>query len=789
MNLTDNARLVMEKRYCLRDKDGETTETPEGAVERVASYVAQGDKDKAWLYRRLLSDKKFLPNSPTWTGADTPLGQLAACFVLPVKDDMGGHPDGIFSTLRNAALIQQSGGGNGFAFSRLRHKGSSISRSNGRATGPVGFMRVYNKAFGEIAQGGTRRGANMAVLRVDHPDIEEFIDCKLVEGELANFNISVGLTDEFMEAVVRNEKFTLRSPVGNKPVREIDAEKLWKQNITNAHRNGEPGALFLDTANKANPLPGLGELEASNPCGEQFLQPYESCCLGSINLAEHVVANLFGEMIIDWGELGCSVESSVMFLNDVIDANAFVEAVPQLKKAALASRRIGLGIMGLADVLMILGIGYDTAEGRALADNVMEFIRFEAMQTSVILSRTSGKFPAWNQSIYAGKESNTILEYRKSIGLPDTSGESEHGMPSLDWNTLIASIRDHGLHNACLTTIAPTGTISTVAGAEGYGCEPVFALGYTRNMKDGDKTIQLPYTSQHLQNALADKHVDASETDKILGHVAHTGRLADYQGDLADEIRKTFVTSADIAPEDHVLMQAALQRWVDNSISKTINMPAGTTIEEVGEIYMLAWASKCKGITVYRESSRDEVILETHAEVERKNTPTPSVPQTKKPRPTRLSGCTLKRDTPMGKLYVTINADSDGEPFEVFMTLGKGGSEVSAVSEAIGRLISLILRSPSTKDGWEKLEHVIDELSGIGGLLQQGFGPEKTRSLADAVSKALRQYLDMKTEEVVPAELDPMIAGDICPDCGEATLQQIEGCAKCVRDDCGYAQC
>ncbi|MDD5368690.1 MAG: adenosylcobalamin-dependent ribonucleoside-diphosphate reductase, partial [Anaerolineaceae bacterium] len=478
VQLTDNARQVLVRRYVRRGDDGQPVETVEEMFWRVAYHVAKietnfggGVEQRAREYYQLLSSKRFFPNSPTFTGAGTPLGQLAACFVLPITDDMGRHSAGIFQTLRDAALIQQTGGGNGFSFSRLRPKGSLVKSSAGQATGPVGFLRVYDHAFGEIAQGGTRRGANMAVLRVDHPDIEEFITCKTDENQITNFNISVGVTDAFMRAVEADDWWDLRFPdistpqskgfrgtleqaeaagIPIKVFRRIRARELFEKIVHHAHSNGEPGMLFLDAANRSNPVPHLYPLEATNPCGEQWLGPYENCCLGSINLAEHFAT----DGCVDWEKLRQSTLLSTSFLDDVVDANAYVPSVPQLKEAALRARRIGLGIMGLADLMYHAGIRYGSPESLEFASQVMEFVRFHAMQASIALAKERGPFPAIEGSIYD--------PHNLRWSPPQAREPYQHdwGRPNLDWEQVLAGIQQHGIRNAAQTTIAPTGTIA-----------------------------------------------------------------------------------------------------------------------------------------------------------------------------------------------------------------------------------------------------------------------------------------------------------------------------------------
>ncbi len=735
---------------------------------------------RAYDFYELLSSKRFFPNSPTFTGAGTPLGQLAACFVLPISDDMGRDPAGIFQTLRDAALIQQTGGGNGFSFSRLRPKGALVKTSAGQATGPVGFLRVYDIAFGEIAQGGTRRGANMAVLRVDHPDIEEFISCKTDENAITNFNISVGITDAFMRAVVDDADWDLRFPDVNfeaykgfkgtieqaeaagipvKVYRTVRARALFEKIVRQAHHNGEPGVLFLDAANRSNPVPHLYQLEATNPCGEQFLGPYENCCLGSINLAQHFGA----DGAVDWEKLQRSVELSTIFLDDVVDANAYVPAVPQLNKAARDARRIGLGIMGLGDLMYHVGVRYGSNEGQEFAAQVMEFVRFHAMKTSVELARQRGPFPAIKSSIYDPEA------HHWSPPCPQKEYIRDWNRPDLDWDSLVQDIRNHGIRNAAQTTIAPTGTIATVAGCEGYGCEPVFALAYIRHVNDNGRDLELTYASPLFDKALIQAGLDETTRSRIVDHVMELGTCQGVE-EVPESVRKNFVVSQDISAEEHVLMQASLQTFVDNSLSKTINFPETANESEVAYAYQLAWELGCKGITVYVTGSRQKVVLETKATAKQKQQPTLISPASepdqlqhmhdkKKPRPELLPGYTFSVGTPLGKAFITINENGGKHPFEVFINTAKAGSDTAAVSEAIGRLISYILRLPSSVAPCERLKEVWHQLNGIGGGRPLGFGPNRVRSLPDGVARALGEYLSQTGEQVIEDQQNEYIPG------------------------------
>ena len=1184
--LSDNALTVLRKRYLLRGPNGEPVETPAQMFWRVARVVAAPDAGygedalaTARAFYDLLTSFRFMPNSPTFTGAGTPLGQLAACFVIPIEDDMGRDPAGIFSTLRAAALIQQTGGGNGFSFSRLRPKGARVHSSRGMATGPVGFLRVYDKAFGEIAQGGTRRGANMAVLRVDHPDIEEFITCKTDENAITNFNISVGITDAFMQAVERDEEWELRFPdvlhpayrafhgtleqaeqagIPIKVYRKVRARDLFDKIVRQAHRNGEPGVLFLDAMNRANPCPHLGAYEATNPCvagdtwvvtdqgpvqveqivgipvrvlvngrfhptsgegffctgeretleirtrrgfrltvtpehplraairmtrytlesewrragdlnvgdrvllgehrdatwggrgtwgegyllgllvgdgilaagrgviavwgegpgpesirrkveelvaslphqadftgftyiperkeyrlrlkslhdlarayglsedfkgispqieqtgrdfhagflqglfdadgtvvgdrrkglsvrlaqsdlsllkavqrmlhrlgivatlyenrrpggtsrlpdgrgdmkdypirpqhelvisrenvlcfaqhigfthkekadrlhqglavygrrmgrerfvdeivaieprgraqvydarvpgvhafdangfyvhncGEQPLIPYENCCLGSINLARHVAVARDSSCHIDWDLLRQTVEQAVRFLDDVVDANAYVPAIPQLKEAAQRTRRIGLGIMALGDVMYMLGVRYGSEEAQELASQIMEFIRYHAMRASIALARERGPFPAIRGSVYDPED----LRWTPPTPMVPYTRLEKWGRPLLEWGEILDGIRQYGIRNAAQLTIAPTGTIATIAGCEAYGCEPVYALAYTRKVHDEGREIELRYVSPLFLQALERAGIDEPTREKILAQVLFTGSCQDVP-EVPPEIRHVFVVAGDIPAEEHVRMQAALQAFVDAAISKTINFPADATPEDVARAYMLAWKLGCKGLTVYVTGSREKVVLETEAVRKAREAqtgapgrPSPTAPPLMpvRPRPHILQGQTYRITTPLGTAYVTVNCNGEGEPFEVFLNVGKAGSDTAAVAEAIGRLISLILRVPSPLPARRRLQQVVKQLRGIGGGRPTGFGRDRVQSLPDGVAQVLAEFLGLEAppEQPASAQLPLFPLGDLCPECGHATLVNEEGCRRCYT--CGYSEC
>ncbi len=835
IEMSPNARQVFEKRYVRRNPDGSLAETIDETFWRVAYHVACAEEaykgnvmESALRYYNALANRLFFPNSPTFTGAGTPLGQLAACFVLPISDDMGKKESGIFQTLRNAALIQQTGGGNGFSFSRLRPEGAVVRSSAGQATGPVGFLRVYDHAFGEVAQGGSRRGANMAVLRVDHPDIEQFITCKTSETAITNFNLSVGITDRFMQAVEQDADWDLVFPDLDDPrtkdfdgdaevARElglplkvhktVKARDLFNKIVAQAHHNGEPGVLFVDQANRHNPVPHLYRLESTNPCGEQWLGPYENCCLGSINLAQHAK-----DGAVDWEKLAETTHTAVRFLDNVVDANGYVPSVPQLREAALRARRIGLGIMGLGDLMFNCRIRYGSDEGQEFAAQVMEFVRYHAMLQSIELAEKRGAFPALKGSVYDADN------FRWTVPQPLKPYTRDWNRPALDWDAVRNGILAHGIRNAAQTTIAPTGTIATVTGCEGYGCEPAFALAYIRHMNDNGKDVLLNYASPLFDKALKDAGIDEEKRQEIVDRVMNEGTCQNIE-DLPAEIRNTFVVSSDILPEEHVAMQAALQAFVDNSLSKTVNLPAGSTEEDVAKVYMQSWKLGCKGTTVYVTGSRDKVVLETKSTMEKKKDGVDVLPadvkisepeqvqmplwhDKKKARPRSLMGFTYRSDTPAGKAFITINESEDGQPFEVFVNTAKAGTEISAVSEAMGRLISYILRLASPVEPKARLEEVGGQLRGIGGGRSLGFGAKRIISLPDGLGHTLQDYLNERAEreehhgqeEMTPEKkpfepaVSPMLKiGDICPECGQASVINEEGCRKCY--SCGYSEC
>ncbi|HZZ98572.1 MAG TPA: adenosylcobalamin-dependent ribonucleoside-diphosphate reductase [Candidatus Saccharimonadia bacterium] len=634
--LTPNAQEVMINRYALRDENGVPKETVRDILARAARVVAQAEHD----YRDghtpqeiekhfvdLLTDFRYMPNGRTLANAGTGWGQLANCFVLPIEDDMGRTQNGIFNTLRNAVLVLQSGGGVGFSFAHIRPKGDSIGSSKGKATGVVSFLKVYDTAFWVIGQGGGRRSACMAVLPVHHPDILDFIHCKEKEGTIEHFNISVGITDEFMRAVEKDGNFNLINPRNGEVWKTIKAKKLFDEIVTFAHHNGEPGVLFLDAANRENPTPMQGDLEATNPCGEQYLLPFENCCMASINLAEHVKLVKVGSAkkklfpyAVDWEKLAETTETTVRWLDDVVDTNKYVSGVPELEEAAKRNRRIGVSIMGLADLMYSIGVRYGSKEGTELSGQLMEFIRYHTLIASNQLAKERGAFPGLKGSRYDFTQQNVTMLAAKgiktwSIPKPLHPYALNFARPVLDWKALEKKIHEFGVRNSCQNTIQPTGAIATIAGLEGYGCEPVFALSYVMRTHEGAEKMgqdfrELYYESRMFREVLERAGYDKKRSDAIFEKVREKGTCQDVE-ELPKEIREVFVVSSDVTVDEHVEMEAALQRFIDNAISKTSNFPAGATEADVYKSYFKGWKLGLKGMTVYVTGSRDKVVLET----------------------------------------------------------------------------------------------------------------------------------------------------------------------------------
>jgi ribonucleoside-diphosphate reductase alpha chain len=625
--LNKNAAAIMVNRYSLRDESGHPVESPAEILMRTSRVVAEAENnyrssgDTSMEVREqffeMLYELRFVPNGRTMANAGTKYGQLANCFVLPVEDDLGKGTDSIFSVLRKAILTLQTGGGVGFSFGRIRPRDANISTTKGKATGAVSFIKVYDTAFWVIGQGGGRRSAAMAVLPVWHPDILDFVKCKATEGQITNFNISVGLTDEFMKAVKNNDDFTLRHPENGEMYKMIPARELFAEIVKYAHKNGEPGVLFPDAANRANPVPHLYKLEATNPCAEQWLGPYENCCLGSINLREHVKKIKGDGYEVDWDKLAETVQLATRFLDNVVDANKYVSAVPELEEAAHKVRRIGLSVMGLSDMMYMVGVRYGSTLGQELASQIMEFIRYHSMMASIELSHVRGPFPGINGSIYDPQ--NVTWNVPK----PLVSHKTDFGRPVVEWKKLLVELKKHGIRNGAQTTVAPTGSIATISGLEGYGCEPVFALSYTRHTregaeKEGKEWREMYYTSELFSKQLTAYGVQKSQRNKIFDLVREKGGSCQGITEVPKEIRDIFVVSSDLLVEEHVRMQAVMQKWIDNSISKTVNFPPTATPEDVAKAYQLGWELGLKGMTVYIEGSRDQVVLEKSGPYETK---------------------------------------------------------------------------------------------------------------------------------------------------------------------------
>lgn len=589
LNFSENAIKVLEKRYLKRDKDGNCTETPSDMFKRVAETIAKGDlnfgksqEEVNQLSKRFydaITHRFFMPNSPTLMNAGRELGQLAACFVLPVEDSL----EGIFETIKNTALIHQSGGGTGFSFSRLRPKNSVVKSTMGVSSGPVSFMEVFNAATEAVKQGGTRRGANMGILRVDHPDIIEFINCKSDNDKLNNFNISVAITDKFMDAYLKGEDYELVNPQNNEVVGRMCAKDVFDLIVDCAWRNGEPGVVFIDKMNADNPTPLIGAIESTNPCGEVPLLPYEACNLGSINLGL-MMKEENGSMNVDWDLLEKTVRTAMRFLDNVIEVNKY--PLPQISELVSNNRKIGLGVMGWADMLMKAGISYSSEDGTKLAGQVMEFIDYISKSESIELAKERGRFNNFKGSIY--DQPNYLFNKFK--------GKSAGKISDDMWAKLDSDIQKYGLRNATTTCIAPTGTISMIAGASG-GVEPLFGLVFSRLIMDGTEMLEVNpiFKDYMLSHNLY--------SDDLMAQIAKDGSLSHVEG-VPKEIKRIFVTAHDVAPYWHVKMQAAFQLHVDNAVSKTVNFVESATREDIKEVYILAYKNNLKGITVYRNNSR-----------------------------------------------------------------------------------------------------------------------------------------------------------------------------------------
>jgi len=810
--LNANALTVLERRYLVKDDHGKPVERPEDLFWRVARTIAAPDRtygasDRAVetlaeTFFELMATRVWMPNSPTLMNAGRPLGQLSACFVLPVEDALSNGRSGIYDTLRAMALVHQSGGGTGFSFSRLRPKNDVVRSTMGVASGPVSFMKLYDASTDVVKQGGTRRGANMGILRVDHPDILDFIHCKDDLTQVTNFNISVAVTDAFMLALEAGKSYDLIHPRTGKVVGQLDSREVFKQIVHGAWKTGEPGVFYIDRANHYNPVPHLGSYEATNPCGEQPLLSYDVCNLGSINVGLFVK---HGE--VDWDGLRTAVHLCTHFLDNVIDANKYPLA--EIDDLAKRIRRIGLGIMGWADLLVRLGIGYNSEEGVALGRRLMEFIDEESKVASEKLAERRGTFAEWERSIWG----------------PDATCARGAG------GERIRPMRR--LRNCNLTTVAPTGTISIIAGCSS-GIEPLFAVAFMRNQAG----VLMPDVNEDFV-AIAKR--EGWYSDDLVKQIAEAGHI--HFDAVPAKWQRVFVTAHDVTPEWHIQMQAAFQEFTDSAISKTSNFPNDATEEYVEQIYRYAYQLGCKGVTVYRDGARENQVLSTGSTAKKvtenaaagagKDALTEALSRiaeletelhltkdrlhdveaenlqrrAKRSRPDLLKGSTRRVESPLGTMYVTITEDDKGQPFEVFMSLGKAGGALMADVEAVGRLISLALRS-----GVPLLE-IYRQLRGISSDRAVGLGPNKVMSVPDAIGIAIEKWMQEKqgvqqdllesTGTAAPAQAE-VVRGSVgdaalraargpeqdfigaCPDCG-SQLAFIEGCAKC--HVCGFSEC
>ena len=767
--LTDNSQVVLKRRYLSKDREGNILEDPDGMFRRVAHNLSLADLNYQPVtemerqateeeFYDVMRSLEFMPNSPTLMNAGRELQQLSACFVLPVDDSL----ESIFTRVRQTALIHKSGGGTGFSFSRLRPEGDVVGSTGGVASGPVSFINAFDAATDVVKQGGTRRGANMGILNVNHPDVLRFIHAKEDGEHLVNFNISVAVTEDFMRQVEQGQDYDLINPRTNEVTGRLNAREVFNRLTAMAWQTGDPGIVFLDRINRDNPNPQLGYIESTNPCGEQPLLPFESCNLGSLNVAR-MVHYTGDDVQMDWSRLARAVRTGVHLLDNVIDMNNYpIEEIEEMSKK---TRRIGMGIMGFSDLLVQLGIRYDSEEALELGAEVMRRIQEETYKASMELAEKRGPFPAWEGSIY-----NKPGQVRR-------------------------------MRNSAPVTIAPTGTISIISGASS-GIEPLFALSYVRNVMDNTRLVEgNPYFEAVARH-------EGFYSPELMEQLAQTGSLSNLEGELnvPEWVKDVFRTSHDITPEWHVRMQAAFQKYTDNSVSKTINFPSEATIADVAQAYLLAYETGCKGITVYRDGSKAGQVLSTgetgatsKAEAEA-GALAEAVPVHREPRerPRQIHGVTERVRTGHGNMYVTINFEEENVPFEVFSTLGKAGGCDSAQLEAISRLVSLALRSGISA------QEVVTQLKGITCCPAWDQGT-LVRSGPDAVALALERYItggDETVETVEPESVQlkfiPQLAhleekvngadhvGRKCPDCN-GTLFFQEGCLICA--SCGFSTC
>ena len=734
INFSDTAIDVLNKRYLLKDSLGELIETPEEMFYRIANAVAKQNKELCTKFLDIMIKQQFLPNSPTLMNAGTKNGMLSACFVLPIEDSMNS----IFETIKNAALIHKSGGGTGFSFSNLRPENDIVKTTSGVSSGPISFMKVYNAATEVVKQGSKRRGANMGILRIDHPDIIKFIECKADLNELNNFNISVTVTDEFMKAVENDDDYNIINPRDKKVVAVYNAKEVFNKIVHQAWLTGEPGIIFIDRMNQFNPTPHLGLYEATNPCGEQILRSWDSCNLGSINISKFVIKQ-DDKYLIDYQELTTVVKLAVEFLDNIIDINKF--PLPQIEETTKQTRNIGLGVMGFADALLKLKIPYSSPKGREIAENIMEFINNIAYLKSRELAVEKGSYP----------ENKNEVEVAR---------------------------------NSTRTTIAPTGTISIIAGCSS-GIEPIFSLAFVRRIMDGNEYFEVNPIFDSILDELVEKY--NIDKQKIIKQVAEEGTCQNCEG-IPEEYKLFLQTAHDISPEEHVLMQAAFQKYTNNAVSKTINFPETATEEDIKKAYLLAYKYGCKGVTVYRNNCRQNQVLNLKSDNKQKEKIKENI-RIKKERPSMLKGFTYKQTTGCGDIYITINEDEEGNVFEVFNMIGKAGGCSSSQCEAIGRLISLAFRSGQTP------EEIMKQLIGISCHRPFGFGENKILSCADAIAKTLQLHINMngnninnkeKNEKKEILKFEENHMGGSCPDCG-GIINFESGCSIC--HSCGYSAC
>lgn len=760
IELSHSARVVLEKRYLKKNERGLAVETAEDMFRRVADNIAgieynygktkEEVEELASRYFTLMARMEFLPNSPTLMNAGRDLQQLSACFVLPIEDSM----ESIFEAIKQTALIHQSGGGTGFSFSALRPANDPVASTGGIASGPISFMKVFNATTDVVKQGGTRRGANMGILSVDHPDILEFITAKDERGALNNFNLSVAITEEFMKAVEEGKSYPLVNPRSGKTVRKLKAKDVFDLIVEMAWRSGEPGIIFIDRINRDNPTPHLGRIESTNPCGEQPLLPYESCNLGSINLVK-MVSYKRGYPEVDYERLGYVVNTAVRFLDDVIDANRY--PFQKIEQMTRGNRKIGLGIMGFADLLINLGISYNSNAALETAENVMKFIKDKAVIASEALAGERGVFPKWEGSVY------------------DKDGGRR-------------------IRNATLTTIAPTGSISIIANASS-GVEPLFALSFVREILDGEKLIEVHPIFEKVAK------MEGFYTPELMKTIAQKGSLKTIDV-IPQEIKNLFVTSHDIEPEWHVKMQAAFQKYTDNAVSKTVNFPFEATRDKIRDVFMLSYKEGCKGITIYRYGSRDRQVLNIQEET--KKTPIKKIVSQlsenrrtiPRPRPSITTGTTEKVGIGCGNLYVTVNSD-DVNICEVFTQTGKGGGCPSQ-SEAVGRLVSIALRADID------LNSILSQLKGIRCVSCIRRANVKVLSCPDAIARIIEKVMALKdpggkkvsTRPEPSPPIDEMPSEEeegyqaqfhsLCPECNSPT-EVVGRCFSC--HTCGYSKC